>query len=139
MKRAEPAKYVFVDPSGNGSGANVSANASTTNGTGDSAAPVATIDGAVVLPAATPVAAPPQPPPPPSSSLSSSLASLSLSAAPVFHVRLTVGERVFPGRGVTAQAAKHDAATNALRVIKVENSCSLSSWFYHNCCTALCS
>ena len=36
-----------------------------------------------------------------------------------FRVSLRVGSREFFGEAATAQAAKHDAATNALKILKV--------------------
>ncbi len=108
MKRSEPAKYSFVDPRTN---------------------PPAVLPAPAPIPA--PVVAVPSVPPPP-------LTAGAVVARhppppphppphppPQFHVRLTVGEREFSGLGSTAQAAKHDAATNALRTLKVYAKCFL--------------
>jgi len=39
-----------------------------------------------------------------------------------FYVSLEVGTKVFKGKGNTLQAAKHNAASNALKVLKVRNA-----------------
>ncbi len=120
MKRSEPAKYSFVDPRTNPPAvlpapapipAPVVAVPSVPP-------PPLTVAGAVV--ARHPPPHPPHPPPP--------------HPPPQFHVRLTVGEREFSGLGSTAQAAKHDAATNALRTLKVYAKCFLLGFLLTSIC-----
>ena len=100
MKRGEPTRYVFVDSNGvvvtNG-----------VNAEGGKSVPVPT------MPAPAPAL-------PTGGRMGAGIYGkyASKPPAPIFHVRLTVGSREFSGEGTTAQAAKHNAASKALKVLK---------------------